>query len=112
VGLNAGWWVYVLVAPEVGRLKVGMTGNWYPRIAAIRASSPCEIKVMARVEVPDKTTALSVEATVEAFLRAEGLRSHGSWYDADPAGWARALSALEAAEVSTADRQIVDSRPF
>lgn len=43
---DGGWNIYVLFAPEVGRVKVGTSGYPDARVATLTTASPCKLEVV------------------------------------------------------------------
>jgi hypothetical protein len=69
--------VYVLHAPEVRKIKIGVTDNLDRRFAEIQAMSPAMLEIIRRVDDLN----MAVEQDVHELCR--GHLSHGEWFHED-----------------------------
>ena len=65
--------IYAIDAPEVDRIKFGITGNIKRRFAGLCNASPTRLILLGHIWMPEET-----EAHIFEYLKQD--RSHGEWF--------------------------------
>jgi hypothetical protein len=65
--------IYAISAPELGRIKFGMTKDIGKRFASLQTASPAELTLLGHVWMPH-----DAEAEIFEFLKDD--RLHGEWF--------------------------------
>ena len=72
-------YIYIIEAEELERIKIGVADNPDARLSALRALSPCTIRIAALITVGNREDAFLLES--ELHKRYVSRRIHGEWFD-------------------------------
>jgi len=76
-GTDTSGTVYFLLAPDLNRVKIGVSRTPKRRILALTTQSPCELRLLA-------TCPGGRKREMEIHAQFSALRTHGEWFEAAP----------------------------